>query len=435
MIEELIEKKRRGEFLTKEEFLAVVTAYNQGTLTDDDMAAFLRFVYEDGLTYDEIASLTAAEIASGTRIEWSDDVRPLVDKHSTGGVGDTVTLIVVPWAASLGIHVPKLSGRSLGHTGGTIDKFASIPGVRVELSRDEFSRQVTQVGAAIAEPFGELCPVEAKIYALRDARGLIDSVPLITASILSKKIAAGADTFVFDVKAGQGAFMKTAEDAEVLARHLVEVSRRFDKRCVCVITRMDTPLGRAVGNALEVEEAIDFLGGSYAPDMYEVSHAIALEMALAAGWERENAERELEAALRTGAALDAFVRIVKAQGGPSTVEDIRKALPRAQVKGDYLSEEKGVLIRVDVEAAARAARLAGGTGSRPETGLVFRVKPGERVQIGDVLCEIHASSFENLDWAADALENAFVISDVKYEPPPRVIQVIRSDEVVNHPCS
>lgn len=425
MHREILEKKDKGKDLEKEEIESVIKSFNEGRLTDEEMEAFLRSIYEQGLSYDETKYLTMAEVATGTTIEWPDNAGVIIDKHSTGGVGDKVSLIVVPWVASLGVKVAKLSGRALGHTGGTIDKLLSIPGFKVNLTIEKFVDQVMNIGCAIAEPFEELCPVEKKIYSLRHKTGMISSIPLITASILSKKIAAGTERFVFDVKKGHGAFMRTMENALLLADYLNEVSKRLGKKSVCVITSMDEPLGRAIGNSLEVVEAIDFLSGHYIPDLHETAGEIAKMMMVAAGYKENEAQIALESSLKSGKALAKLLELISAQGGPGNREEIKRDIPRAKIIGDFNASNSGYILMVNPISIAEAASAASGYSEySPDAGIVLQKKVGDFVKEGETLAEIHASSYETLDEAADILEAAFIVVSEKIKPSSKIIKVI-----------
>lgn len=424
MLRELSQKKKNGKELSQGEIEEVIQGFYQGIISESEMTAFLRLVYDKGLTFKETKFLTEAEVGTGSIIDWQDELRPVVDKHSTGGVGDKVSLIVVPWVASLGIRVAKLSGRSLGHTGGTIDKLRSIPGYNYELSLEEFISVVKKVGCAIAEPFEDLCPVEKRIYDLRNRTSTIDSVPLITASILSKKIASGADSFIFDVKVGKGAFIKNVEDARLLSRYLIEVASALGKKSICVLTSMNEPLGYAVGNSLEVKEAINFLEGDNIPDLYEVSMEIALNMLLTTGMERSKGFNMLETFRNNGKALNKLVEMIEAQGGPENLHELKRKLPVARVVGEFTSKERGYVASIDPILISKASRRASSRPDASDTGIVLLKKIGEEVDFEESLAEIHSTDYEALDEVVDILESAFFITEEKVEKRSKLVDIM-----------
>lgn len=424
MLQNLSEKKKSGKELSKEEIESIVSYFHSGIISENEMADFLHLVYKHGLSFKETRFLTEAEVNTGSVIEWPKHLRPIVDKHSTGGVGDKVSLVVVPWVASTGVRVSKLSGRSLGHTGGTIDKLRSIPGFNFELSSEEFVSVVEKVGCAIAEPFHDLCPVEKKIYDLRNKTSTIDSIPLIAASILSKKIAAGADSLVFDVKVGNGAFLKTLEDAKLLSNYLIEVASGFERKAVCVLTSMDEPLGYAIGNSLEVREAIDFLSGKDIPDLYEVSLEISLNMLSTAGIGRDEAKKLLEVSRTQKKALKKFLEMVEAQGGPGDLNELKRKLPHARIVGEFTSKERGYIASIDPILISKASRKTSPKPDAVETGIVLLKKVGDEVEVDEPLAEIHAANYEALDEVADILENAFLITEEKVEKRSKVMDII-----------
>ncbi|HID20920.1 MAG TPA: thymidine phosphorylase, partial [Planctomycetaceae bacterium] len=344
----IIERKRDGLELTRDEIKAFVSGYTVGRIADSQMAALAMAVYLRGMSFCETRWLTEAMLDSGRRLEWSGD-RPVVDKHSTGGVGDNVSLVLVPLLACCGVRVPMISGRGLGLTGGTLDKLESIPGFRTELSLPEIQRLTDQVGCVITGATKELVPADRKLHALRDVTGTVGSVPLITASILSKKLAEGLDTLVLDVKCGRGAFMKTLDEAKTLTRSLVAVGGCTGVRTVALVTDMTQPLGRCVGNAIEVEEAIRTLQGRGPHDLWEVVSALGTELLVSAGLYRHRGDANLALidARDSGRAIEKFRQMVTAQGG-----DLSQGLPKAPAY-DVRADRSGFVRSIDAERIGR----------------------------------------------------------------------------------
>jgi pyrimidine-nucleoside phosphorylase len=414
---EVIGRKRdRGEHPDAEiEWL--VGAFVSGELPDYQMSAWLMAVCTRGMTRRETLSLTNAMIRSGEVLDLSAIPGTKVDKHSTGGVGDKVTLIAGPLAAACGVKVPKLSGRGLAHTGGTLDKLESVPGVTVELSPQRFIEQVRTVGIAVAAQSPKIVPADKVIYALRDVTGTVPSVPLIASSVMSKKIAAGADAIVLDVKFGKGAFMPDPESAERLAREMVLIGDGAGRRTVALVTAMDNPLGRSIGNALEVQEALDALEGRGDEELIEVSLRVAGEMcALAAVSTRPEEE------LRSGAARAKFEEMLAAQGGR-----LDEGLPVAPVQQPVRATAAGYVESIDALAAGIASLELGAGRARkedridPSAGLVIEKAVGARVEIGDPLVTVHARSAELVDRVTPRLLTAWRISDREVARPPHVL--------------
>jgi pyrimidine-nucleoside phosphorylase len=417
---ELIERKRDGHELGADEIAELVLGYARGEIPDYQLAAFCMAVYFRGLTSAETFALTDAMIRSGDTLDLGAALeRKVVDKHSTGGVGDKTSLAVGPIVAACGVPFGKMSGRGLGHTGGTLDKLESIPGFRVELSRDEFVEQVRNVGLAIVGQTADLVPADKKLYALRDVTATVDNVSLIAASIMSKKIAAGADAIVLDVKVGDGAFMKTLADAQILAETMLDLGRRAGREVVCLLTDMDQPLGRAVGNALEVREARDTVRGDGPPDFTElVLDACARLLALSdLGVDEVEGRACAEAAVADGSAFARYEQWIRAQGG-DPAED---ALPRAPVVLPVPASQDGHIARLGaIRIGTAALELGAGRRTKDDeidhaVGIVCTRKRGDSVAAGDVLAEIHARDDASAARAAQEVVSAYELAD---EPPP-----------------
>jgi pyrimidine-nucleoside phosphorylase len=418
---ELIQRKRDGGELSDEELSELILGYTRGEIPDYQLAAFCMAVYFRGLSARETYALTDAMVRSGETIDLQAEIgRPVADKHSTGGVGDKASLVVGPLVAACGVPFGKMSGRGLGHTGGTLDKLESIPGYRVELSRDEFVLQVRDVGLAVIGQTAELVPADKQLYALRDVTATVENVSLIAASIMSKKIAAGANAIVLDVKVGDGAFMKSLDDARALAGAMLELGRRADRRVVCELTDMDQPLGRAVGNALEIREALAALSGDGPPDLTELAiDASAHLVELCDGLDATEARSRVESVLRDGTALAAYERWIRAQGG-DPAED---ALPRAPVTKPVTADRDGYVGRLGALAIGTAAmRLGAGRTTKDETidhavGIVCLRKRGDRVKAGEALAEIHARDESAAEAVVDEVRGAYELVDTA--PPDR----------------
>ena len=403
---DLIRAKRDGGELTGDEIAWLIDAYVAGTVPDEQVSAFLMAVFFRGMSPRELACLTGAIVASGEVMDLSGLSRPSVDKHSTGGVGDKVSLVLGPLLASLGAAVPQLSGRGLGHTGGTLDKLESIPGWRSQLSTEEVLSQLESVGCVICAAGAALAPADRKLYAMRDVTGTVESVPLIASSIMSKKIAEGTSALVLDVKVGSGAFMAERSRAVELARAMVEIGNSRNMKVVALLTAMDVPLGRAVGNAVEVVEAVEVLEGGGPADVVDVTVALArvmLELAGLAGDPRR--------ALRDGSALASWRAMVRAQGG-----DPDAPLPVANVVEPVRAERTGFVNRLDARAVGVAAWRLGAGRARKEdpvsasAGVRCLVKPGEPVEKGQPVLELHTDEPARLERARQALDGAFEVT-------------------------
>ncbi|BCJ28186.1 thymidine phosphorylase [Actinocatenispora sera] len=410
---DVIRAKRDGRVLSDAAIDWVIGAYTAGEVAEEQMSALAMAILLNGMTGAEIARWTAAMIASGERLDLSGARRPTVDKHSTGGVGDKITLPLAPLVASFGVAVPQLSGRGLGHTGGTLDKLEAIPGFRVRLSTAEFVGQLREVGASVCAASDALAPADRKLYALRDVTGTVESIPLIASSIMSKKIAEGTDALVLDVKVGSGAFMKDLDSARELARTMVELGGAHGVRTVALLTDMATPLGLAVGNGIEVAESVQVLAGGGPADVVELTLALAREMLAAAG----RPDVDPEAALANGTAMDSWRAMVRAQGG-----DPDAPLPAAAETELVRAERAGVVSTMDAYGVGIAAWRAGAGRARKEdpvsaaAGVLLHRKPGEWVERGDVLAELRADDPARIAPALDELRGAITIAD---EAPPR----------------
>ena len=416
---ELIERKRNGEELPPDAISELILGYARDEIPDYQLAAFCMAVYFRGMTAAETYALTDAMIRSGRMLDLGAALgRKVVDKHSTGGVGDKTTIAVGPIVAACGVPVAKMSGRGLGHTGGTLDKLEAIPGFSVDLSVDDFVRQVQEVGLALVGQTDDLVPADKKLYGLRDVTGTVDILPLIASSIMSKKIAGGADAIVLDVKVGDGAFMKTLEAARELAQTMLELGEHAGREVVCLLTDMDQPLGAAVGNALEIAEARDTIRGQGPPDFTElVLDACARLLALSdLGVDEEEGRRRAEAAVADGAALSLYERWVRAQGGDPDPD----ALPKAPVVLEVHAPTSGSVVRLGAIAVGIAAlHLGAGRRTKEDTidhsvGVVCHVKRGARVSAGDVLASVHARDEASGTEAVEAVLAAYELGD---EPP------------------
>jgi pyrimidine-nucleoside phosphorylase len=425
---DVVAAKRDGRTLTEEQVRAMVLGYAGGEVEDAVAAAFLMACFIRGLDPDETLFLTRAMVDSGSTLSLDGVTEPTVDKHSTGGVADGVTLVFAPLAAALGLAVAKLSGRGLGHTGGTLDKLEAIPGLRTDLSMEEMVRQVGEVGCAVAAQTEDLVPADGALYALRDATATVASMPLIAASVMSKKLAVQTDLVLLDVKAGSGAFMKTPREAEALASACAALAAVWGRPLRAAVTDMSQPLGDAVGNALDVVEAVDVLRGERAGRLRDlvVEMAAAAQVA-AAGVPEGDARDRAEKALATGDAAESFRRMVHAQGGdPRVVDDPAGVLPRAPVIRPIAADVGGHVAAMDAEAIGRAAVALGAGRVRksdpvdPAVGLVVRAKIGDRLEAGQAIGEVHAREEDAARRAARAVLSAIELTEQRPDPPPLV---------------
>jgi pyrimidine-nucleoside phosphorylase len=434
----LIERKRDGAPLTPEEWSALVAAYTEGRVPDYQMSALLMAVVLRGLERQELAALTDAMLASGERLSFDSWATARVDKHSTGGVGDKVSLVLAPLVAACGVAVPMMSGRGLGHTGGTLDKLEAIPGFRTNLSLAGARTQVMKVGCAMIGPTPEIAPADRRLYALRDVTGTVEAIPLIAASIMSKKLAEGLSALVLDVKRGSGAFLPSLAQSLELAQTMIALGE--DRGCptVALLTAMDRPLGRACGNALETEEAILALRGEGPGDLMEVTYALGVEMLLAAGVEKtsKKARQRLENTLASGLAAEKFEQVIEAQGGnPNVVED-PSVLPQAQEVEVYAAPRAGVVTSVEPRTIGRAIVAMGGGRLDvedvidPTVGFVVTVKPGDKVVAGEPIASVFAKDPAGTKIAFEALERGIVIRDKLAEKPlPLISHRVTKDGV------
>ncbi len=429
---DLILRKRGGEELSVEEIQYLVNGYTSGEIPDYQMAAFLMATYFSGMTDRELSALTESMIATGETVSLGDIEGLKVDKHSTGGVGDKTSLICAPIAAAAGVVVPMISGRGLGHTGGTLDKLESIPGFRTDLTLDQFRAQLKELGLAFIGQSDEVAPADKRLYALRDVTGTVESIPLIASSIMSKKMAEGIDALVLDVKVGNGAFMKKQVDARRLAQAMVGIGRRLDKRVQALITDMNQPLGYAVGNALEVMEVSQTLQKAGPADLTRLSLELAARMIYLGkkAPSLEDARKVAEERLMDGSAYRKFKQVVQAQGGNPQALDKFELLPNATGMREILSPRAGYVSAIMAEDIGRASAMMGaGRGRKedsidPAVGAILEVKVGEKVDAGSVLCRLYYTGEENLNEAADLIEDAFRISGTRPELRELILEVV-----------
>lgn len=417
---DLIRAKREGQALNSDQIAWLIRAYTDDIVADEQMSAMAMAVYFQGLDDAELSAWTTAMIKSGERMSFAGLSRPTVDKHSTGGVGDKITLPLAPLVAACGAAVPQLSGRALGHTGGTLDKMEAIPGWRADLSHDEMVAQLEKVGAVICAAGPGLAPADKKLYALRDVTGTVESIPLIASSIMSKKIAEGTDSLVLDVKTGSGAFMKTNKDARELASRLVELGEAAGVRTTALLTHMDVPLGYACGNGIEVAESLEVLGGGDPADVVELTVALARHMVKVAGLDGIDPAD----VLASGQAMDVWRNMVRAQGG-----DPDAPLPVAHHSQDIVATETGVITGIDAMSVGLAAWRLGAGRARKEdpvqaaAGVMLRVRPGDRVVTGQPLATLLTDTPDSIARAEDAMTNAFTVGQT-FQPQDIVIDTV-----------
>lgn len=415
---DIITKKRNGYQLLKEEIEYVVKGFTNGEIPDYQMSALLMAIYFSGMNEEETLSLTMAMATSGDMLDLSGIEGIKVDKHSTGGVGDKTSLVVGPMVAALNVPVAKMSGRGLGHTGGTIDKLESIPGFQTAIPEEEFIKNVNEIKMAIVGQTANLAPADKKMYALRDVTATVDSMPLIASSIMSKKLASGADAIVLDVKTGSGAFMKQEKDAISLAREMVQIGNGAGKDTVAVVTNMDQPLGVGIGNALEVKEAINTLKGEGPDDLLELSCVLGAQMLMAAHVtdNLEDGIDKLKETITNGSALNKFREFIEYQGGNAEVINNLDLLPKASIVMDILAEKNAFVKKIDTSEVGMVSLILGGGRETKESmidmsvGIELKKKVGDRVEKDDVVATIYANDLEKLKLAKERLEQAYEFS-------------------------
>lgn len=429
---ELILKKRNGEILTQSDIEWFFSLYHQGNLPEYQMSAMLMAIYFNPLNAEELAALCHTMITSGHIVDLRAISKPKIDKHSTGGIGDKTSLILAPIAASLGIVVPMISGRGLGHTGGTLDKLESIPGFNVNLSLSEFKGQLQKVGCGLIGQTKEIAPLDKSLYALRDVTATVESIPLIAASIMSKKISSGLDGLVLDVKTGSGAFMKDLHQAKSLAKTLISIAISYEKSCCVFITDMNEPLGYAVGNWLEVQECIACLQGKQVPDLMEVSLTLSGAMVQLAGKCRtlEEGVALSREQIKNGEAWEKFLEIVQSQGGDTTMLQSPQNYPKSNHRLDVLASETGFMQTIDAQTVGFCAMQLGAGRQTiqdkidPKAGIVFHKKCGDEVIKGEKILTIHTDKSDVVEQVSKRMESAFVISPKKVVAISKIIEKI-----------
>lgn len=420
---DLIEKKRDGHELTKEEIVYVIKGYTDGTIPDYQMSAFQMAVYFQGMTAGETAELTMAMVESGDQVDLSAIDGVKVDKHSTGGVGDTTTLVLAPLVAALDIPVAKMSGRGLGHTGGTLDKLEAVPGFHIEITDKEFFDLVNKNKIAVIGQSGNITPADKKIYGLRDVTATVSSIPLIASSIMSKKIAAGSDAIVLDVKVGAGAFMKDLTMANDLANAMVQIGNKVGRQTMAVISDMNQPLGYAIGNALEIKEAVETLQGKGPADLHELCLTLGSYMVRLAGKAEttEEARGMLEEVINNGKALEVFKLFLQSQGGDTSVIDDMTKLPTARYQIEVPAKEAGYVSRITADEVGTAAMLLGAGRATKESeidlavGLVLHKKIGDQVKVGESIVTIHSNT-EDVESVKEKIYHAYEMSVSEVAP-------------------
>ncbi|RKX84324.1 MAG: thymidine phosphorylase [Spirochaetes bacterium] len=429
---DVILKKRDGKVLTEKEINYFIQAYTKDEIPDYQASAFLMAVFFKGMSFQESSMLTMAMINSGDVYDLSNVKKPLVDKHSTGGVGDKVSIILAPLAAACGVTVPMMSGRGLGHTGGTLDKLESIPGYSTQLNVDRFKEGLNRIGFCMIGQSEKIVPADRKMYALRDVTGTVESIPLITASILSKKFVEGAEALVFDVKCGSGAFMKNIDDATLLANSLVQTGTELGKQVIAVISDMNNPLGRMVGNFLEVRESIECLKGAGDKDLTELTLKLASWMVVAGGIRdnQETAEKLCIEKLKDGSAFKKFLENVKFQGGSTDVVENPDKGPKSRHKLEIKSNSKGYIKGIDAYKIGRASVILGAGRAKkeddvlPGVGIEILKREGDRVKKGDTLCILHIDDLSRSEETEKLIKDAYAYSDTEIKKHGRVLKEI-----------
>ena len=422
---DIITKKRDGKQLTRDEIAFAVQRYTAGEIPDYQMSALLMAIYLRGMSSEETVALTMEMLHSGIVVDFSDLGRQCVDKHSTGGVGDKTSLVIAPVVAAAGLLVPMISGRGLGHSGGTLDKLEAIPGFRIGLSLEEFRSTLDKVGAALIGQTAEIAPADRKLYALRDVTATVASLPLMAASIMSKKLAEGIDALVLDVKVGSGAFVKEKAEADKLARMLVDIAHRTNKKCIALITCMEQPLGAMIGNSLEVIEALDTLGGKGPEDLTELCRDLSAHMFVLGGRSEslEEGRRLYDEIIGSGRGLEKLGEIIRAQGGDERVVENYALLPLAGSTRTVSARSAGYVESIDTEALGHAAMLLGAGRSRldaeidPGVGLRVETRIGQKILENDPLATVYFNAATHVDEVAAIVEQAFEIGPGSVEPP------------------
>lgn len=431
---DIIENKKQGKEHSKEEIDFLINSLMDGTAADYQLSAWLMAVYFNGMTDDETAYLTDAMVRSGEIIDLGDIANSVVDKHSTGGVGDKVTITLIPLLAACGVPIAKLSGKGLGHTGGTIDKLESIPNFNTDLSIPDLINQVKKIGVAIGAQTQKLTPADGKLYALRDVTATVDSRPLIASSVVSKKIASGANNIILDVKYGSGAFMKTAEDAVKLSEIMVKIGKKLDKKITAVITSMDEPLGRAVGNSVEIIEAIEFLKGNITNgDIAELTYDFAAISMVQVGKaaDIESAKTQLKEAIESGRALEKFRELINTQNGDSSVIDDYSKFPQTQYTYELKAEQDGFVAHIDALGIAYGCKLLGAGRDKKSdnidygVGVFINKKTGESISKGDTLCTIYSNDETKTLNAIKYCKKAFMLSSSKPVEHELIYRIIK----------
>lgn len=429
---ELIKKKRDGKALNREEIESIITGFVKGDIPDYQISAFLMATFFQGMDTTETAILTDAMMRSGDLINLESIDGIKVDKHSTGGVGDKTTIILAPLVAAAGVPVAKMSGRGLGHTGGTLDKLEAIPGLSVNMSREKFIDQVKIHGIAVCGQNAKLVPADKKIYALRDVTSTVDNISLITSSIMSKKLACGADAIVIDIKVGEGAFMKNLQEAEVLARLIIDTGRKMGREVITVISAMHEPLGLTIGNALEVKEAIDTLKGQGPEDLTKLCLELGSQMLLLAkaSKTKEESIELLKKLISSGEAMDKFKQFVQAQGGDIQAIDNPDLLPGTQYQKEFSSTQDGYIQQLNARSVGLASvKLGAGRATKTSVldlgaGIVLQKKIGAYVKVGESLATLYYNNQEHLAKAIQLMEEAFVIGDTPPIKKPLILKII-----------
>ena len=429
---DIISKKKHGEELTDSEIREFITEYTEGRIPDYQVSALMMAIYFKGMCDRETSTLTMAMSTSGDTVDLSEFGTLTVDKHSTGGVGDKTTLVVAPIAASLGCRLAKMSGRGLGHTGGTVDKLESFPGFDTSLAPEKFFAQVREHGIAVIGQSGNLAPADKKLYALRDVTATVDSIPLITSSIMSKKLAAGSNSIVLDVKCGSGAFMREPEDAETLATKMVEIGKRCGRNMAALITNMDIPLGYAIGNALEVKEAYSILSGAGPDDLRAVCIELATNMvSLALGYTAEEAKERVLDAISSGKAKAKFTEWIIAQGGDATLAANPMLLPESGIKHEVKATSAGYICKMNAEEIGVSSVILGAGRETKDSvidhsaGIVLVKKLGDKVEVGDTLAVLHTNNRDAIPAAEAKFLGAISMSDEIVELGKLIYKTIR----------